>query len=131
MEITVDPELYCPIINDEGFYIDMCPSFILHGIRCPCGTRTDHIFNSKLKFKQHINSVKHNKWLAILNLEKNNYYKENIKLKDTIKEQREIIAKMEIENTRLININKFLDEKIFKNNQQIITTDLLDLNNIN
>ena len=49
-------------------------------------------------------------------------------MKNVLKQQREIIGKMEIEMSRLRNINKFLEDKIFQNEKSNNTvTDLLDL----
>jgi len=130
MDITVEPEIYCPIINDDGNYIDMCPAFINYGIRCPCGSRNDHVYDSRPKFKQHINSVKHKRWIDILTAEKNNHYKESIELKTIVKQQKEIICRMEIETTRLTNINKFLQDKLFNvEKPNIIMGDLLEIDN--
>lgn len=129
MELALDPEIYTPILNDNGCYIDMCPSFIKHGIRCPCGSRNEHIYDSKPKFRQHINGVKHKKWLEILNREKNNHYKENIELTDTIQRQREIIGKLQVELTRLETLNKYLESRIFVQNTETSSNvqNLLDL----
>ena len=128
MDITVEPEIYCPVIDDNCIYVDRCPSFIKYGIRCPCGSRSDHVYDSQAKFKQHINGVKHKRWIEILNAEKNNHYKESIELKAIVKQQREIICRMEIETTRLNNINKFLQDKIFNvEHPNIMVGDLLDL----
>lgn len=128
MDIAVEPEIYCPIIDDTGVYIDRCPSFIKYGIKCPCGTWNEHVFDTKSKFKQHILGVKHKRWIKILNAEKYNHYKECIEMKNVLKQQREIIGKMEIEMSRLRNINKFLEDKIFQNEKSNNTvTDLLDL----
>jgi|TARA_R110002074_G_scaffold51262_1_gene129630 hypothetical protein len=129
MELALDPEIYTPILGDNGCYMDLCPSFIKQGIRCPCGSRSDHVFDSKIKFRQHINSVKHKKWLEILNREKNNHYKENIELTDNIKRQREIIGKLQVELTKLETLNIYLESRLFIQNKQTYTSveNLLDL----
>ena len=130
MEIILDPETYYPMVDNDGSYIDLCPYFIENGIRCPCGTRTEHVYNSKLKFKQHINCVKHKKWIEMLNREKHNYYKENIELQDTINEQKKIICKLQQELTKLEILNKYLDSKIViskhNNHNSDIVNDLLE-----
>ena len=129
MELALDPEIYTPILGDNGCYMDMCPSFIKNGIRCPCGSRNEHVYNSKPKFRQHINGVKHKKWLEILNREKNNHYKENIELTDNIKRQREIIGKLQVELTKLETLNIYLESRLFIQNKQTYTSvdNLLDL----
>ena len=129
MELALDPEIYTPILDDNGCYMDMCPSFIKNGIRCPCGSRSEHIFDSKVKFRQHINGVKHKKWLEILNREKNNHYKENIELTDNIKRQREIIGKLQVKLTKLETLNTYLESRLFIQNKETSHSveNLLDL----
>jgi len=129
MELALDPEIYTPILGDNGCYMDMCPSFIKNGIRCPCGSRNEHAYNSKPKFRQHINGVKHKKWLEILNREKNNHYKENIELTDNIKRQREIIGKLQVELTKLETLNTYLESRLFIQNKETSHSveNLLDL----
>jgi hypothetical protein len=74
--------------------------------------------------------VKHKRWIDILTAEKNNHYKECIELKTISKQQREIICRMEIETTRLTNINKFLQDKLFNvEKPNIIMGDLLEIDN--
>uniref|UniRef100_A0A6C0AX85 Uncharacterized protein n=1 Tax=viral metagenome TaxID=1070528 RepID=A0A6C0AX85_9ZZZZ len=128
MDIAVEPEIYCPIIDEKGNYIDKCPALIKYGIKCPCGTREDWIYNTKNKFKNHISGIKHKKWIEQLNNNKLNFYENNIKLKETVKNQREIIARMEKEIISLKSINSYIESKIFKveNNQE--EYDLLDIN---
>jgi len=73
MDITVEPEIYCPMIDEKGNYIDMCPAYIKYGIRCPCGAREDWVYDTKSKFKQHILCVKHKKWIEQMNNNKLNF----------------------------------------------------------
>lgn len=129
MEIVLDPEIYSPVICDDGSYMDMCPAFIKNGIRCPCGSRTEHVYDSKTKFKQHIISIKHKKWIEILNREKQNHYKENIELTDNNKHQREIIATLQKEIIRLQILTQYLESRIsFSTKESIhIVDNLLDL----
>lgn len=130
MDITVEPEIYCPMIDEKGNYIDMCPSFIKYGIRCPCGARGDWVYDTKSKFKQHILGVKHKKWIQQMNNNKLNFYENNIKLQETVKNQKEIIAKLEKEIIRLKSINCYIESKLFqienKNDQEV--ADLLEIN---
>lgn len=97
MEIVTETELYVPSIDENGNYVDKIPSFTLlkYGIRCPCGCRKDKIYESHSVFSSHIKTKSHQKWLYNLNLNKTNYYMENEKLKETLHNQRMIIAKME------------------------------------
>lgn len=111
MDITVEPEIYCPIIDNTGDYMDKCPAFIKQGIRCPCGARENWVYDNKQKFKQHIVCGKHKKWIQQLNNSKMNFYQENIKLQETVKMQQEIIAKKDKELNNLIAINRYLESK--------------------
>ena len=83
MELTTDPELYSPSIDNNGNYIDNISSLNMkYGIRCPCGSRKDKIYNTHSIFASHIKTNHHQKWLANLNLNKANYYVENEQLKN-------------------------------------------------
>lgn len=97
LDIALEPEIYCPNVDTNGNYIDKIPSSLVlkNGIRCPCGTRQDKAYDTNAKFSAHIKSKKHQKWLMDLNVNKLNYYEENIKLKDTVHNQRLIIANLE------------------------------------
>jgi len=46
IDITVEPEIYYPIIDNTGNYMDKCPAFIKHGIKCPCGARDNWVYDS-------------------------------------------------------------------------------------
>jgi hypothetical protein len=111
MDITVEPDIYCPIIDNNGNYQDNCPAFIKYGIKCPCGARDNWIYDSKQKFKQHIVCGKHRKWIQQLNNSKMNFYQENIKLQETVKMQQEIIGRNDMKITNLIAINRYLESK--------------------
>lgn len=91
MELVLEPDLYSPSIDDIENYVDKIPSFhiIKKGLLCPCGSRKDKIYDTYIKTKTH------QKWLANLNLNKANFYAENIKLTETIQNQRLIISKLE------------------------------------
>jgi hypothetical protein len=132
MDITVEPEIYCPIIDEKGNYTDMCPAFIKYGIRCPCGAKGDWIYDTKSKFKQHILCMKHKKWIEQINNNKLNFYENNIKLQETVKSQREIIAKLEKEINQLKLINSYIECKLFQiqnnNNNNHEVADLLEIN---
>jgi hypothetical protein len=114
MELIVEPDIYSPNIDDKGNYVDKIPSFnnIKNGVRCPCGTRKDKTYDCTAYFSRHIKTKIHQKWLEELNLNKLNYFAENIVLKETINNQKLIIAKME----KVINDHKntiiFLTKKI-------------------
>jgi hypothetical protein len=106
MELATEPDIYSPSIDEFGNYIDKIPVFntIKNGIRCPCGSRKDKAYETNSIFSSHIKSKTHQKWLSNLNLNKANYYIENEKQKETIQNQRIMIAKMdkEIQNKNMI-----------------------------
>jgi hypothetical protein len=105
MELALEPETYSPSIDDAGNYVDKIPP-IRHGIYCACGSRKDKLYDTTAKFRTHIGTKIHQKWMADLNMNRANFYVENIKLEDTIKQQRILIAQMEKE---LIMKSKTID----------------------
>ena len=108
MDLIVDSDIYEPNIDNEGNYTDYLPpsSKFTNGLRCPCGARKDHVFDSRSSFAGHIKTKTHQKWLADLNTNKMNFYSECEKLKELVKSQQIIIAKLEKEvNTKLKTID--------------------------
>jgi len=99
MSLALDSDIYEPSIGDDGNYYDYLPpsSKFSYGLRCPCGARKDHVFDSRPSFNIHIKTKTHQKWLAELNANKMNYYTECEKLKEIVNSQKLIIAKMENE----------------------------------
>jgi len=123
-EITTEAELYSPSIDNTGNYIDRVPPFS-KGIRCPCGSRKDKIYDTVGIFSSHIKTKHHQRWLQTLNLNKANYYVENEQMKETLQMQRLIIARMEKElNSRLLTID-YLTKQLTVG--QECATNLIDL----
>jgi hypothetical protein len=123
-EITTEAELYSPSIDNTGNYIDRVPPFS-KGIRCPCGSRKDKIYDTVGIFSAHIKTKHHQRWLQTLNLNKANYYLENEQMKETLQMQRLIIARMEKElNSRLLTID-YLTKQLTVG--QECATNLIDL----
>ena len=121
MEISLEPELYQPSIDELGNFIDKIPSILIlkNGIRCPCGSRKDKTYNTSSVFSNHIKTKTHQKWLSDLNINKANFYIENENLKDTVQNQKLIISKLEKE---LQNKNMTID---------YLTKQLSNINNLN
>lgn len=96
-DLALEAEIYTPNVDDNGIYVDKIPpvAVLKNGIRCPCGTRQDKTYNTVVKFSAHIKTKKHQEWITNLSKNKMNYYEENVKLKDTIHNQRLIIASLE------------------------------------
>jgi hypothetical protein len=89
MELALEPDMYSPSVDNLGKYIDNVPSFSLHkgGLLCPCGSRKDKYYKTHNTFLQHTKTKIHQKWLNDLNLNKSNYYIENITIKETLHNQ--------------------------------------------
>ena len=104
MNLSLESDIYEPNTDDGGNYVDFLPpsSKFKNGLRCPCGARKDHIFDSRSSFGSHIKTKTHLKWLSDLNTNKMNYFTECEKLKEIVSSQKLIIARLEKE----INIHK-------------------------
>ena len=94
MEIATQAEMYSPSIDDQGNYIDKISTF-MYGIRCPCGSRKDKVYESSSVFTTHTKTKCHQNWLKSVNLQKANYYTECEHLKETVKTQRIVIANLQ------------------------------------
>jgi hypothetical protein len=126
MELVVEPDIYSPNIDDFGNYIDIIPN-MRKGIRCPCGSRKDKIYETYSIFSAHIKTKTHQKWLTLINQNKANYYVENLKLKETIQTQRLIIARLDNEMNNRIKTIDYLTEQLLKSNKEKTVTNLLEL----
>ena len=129
MDLIIEPDIYSPSIDEDGNYIDKIPSTanMKLGLRCPCGCRKDKVYETPSVFSSHIKTKSHQKWLADLNLNKANYYVENEKLRETIHNQKMVIAKLEKDiNNRNMTID-FLTLQLTKTatNNSNKTIDLL------
>ena len=127
MDLQVESDIYEPNINNEGDYSDYLPtsSKFKNGLRCPCGTRKEHIFDTRVSFSGHIKTKTHQKWIADLNANKMNYFTENIKLNETISNQKFIIAKLQRENDENFKLIVHLTKKIEIKENPGIVIDLL------
>ena len=127
MELVVDSDIYTPNVDNQGNYADYLPSAnkFSNGLRCPCGARKDHVFDNRQSFAYHIKSKTHQKWVVDLNANKMNFYADCERLKDVVKSQQIIIAKLEKEvNAKLITID-YLTQKIMLHETQQTDMDLL------
>lgn len=127
MDLAIDSDIYEPSIRDDGNYSDYLPpsSKFKNGLRCPCGARKDHIFDSRQSFNTHIKSKTHQKWLTELNANKMNYYTECEKLKEIVNSQKLIIAKMENELTMKMKTIDYLSQQLMT--RDIGKNDMVDL----
>lgn len=132
-DLVLEPDIYCPSVDDSGNYIDRIPSFHImkKGVLCPCGSRKDKVYETHTVFSAHIKTKIHQKWLESLNLNKANYYVENENLKNTIYNQRLIIAKLERDlNNRVMTID-YLTQQLNKNNTNNTNSTNSTNNNVN
>ena len=127
MDLIVESDIYEPCVDDNGNYSDYLPSSskFKNGLRCPCGTRKEHIFDTRQSFSGHVKTKTHQKWLSDLNTNKMNYFTENIKLNETICNQKLIIARLQRENDENIKLIAHLAKKIEIKEQNFVIMDLL------
>lgn len=126
MDLIVEPDIYQPSMDLIGNYVDKIPSFtsLKNGLRCPCGARKDKCYENHANFAIHIKSKTHQKWLNDLNLNRNNYFVENITLRETVNAQKMIIARLEKElNNRNHTIDYLTGQLVQKN----MTNENIDL----
>lgn len=121
MELALESDIYSPKIGNDGNYIDDLPSshYFINGLKCPCGARKNNVYTSRQSFINHIKTKTHGKWLNGLNLNKTNYYSENIKLNDTVHNQQLIISTLHknLDNKQM-EINE-LKKQLFVKSQTI------------
>ena len=123
MDLQVETDIYEPNIDNGGDYSDYLPtsSKFKNGLRCPCGTRKEHVFDNRQSFSGHVKTKTHQKWLSDLNTNKMNYFTENIRLHETISNQKFIIAKLQRENDENLKLIVHLTKKIeIKENPNIV-----------
>jgi len=117
MDLALESDIYEPIMNETGNLIDYLPpsSKFKNGLRCPCGTRKEHVFDSRQSFSIHSKTKTHMKWVTDLNNNKMNYFSENIKLNEIISTQKMMIAKLQRENDEcnkvIVNLTKKIEIK--------------------
>jgi hypothetical protein len=129
MDIALEADIYCPIINEEFNYVDKIPSNIIHGLRCPCGARKDKVYVTYGMFNSHIKSKHHQEWLTELNMNKINFYKENEELKKTIQNQQKIISQMKKDSVNNLQTINFLTQQLINHENKSVNmvNNLLDL----
>ena len=129
MDLAIEPDIYSPSINDKGDYVDKFPYFntLKNGLRCPCSARKGKTYDCASYFTNHIKTKTHQKWLADINANKSNYFTENIQLKETINNQKIIIARLEREiNVKYKTIDYLTQQLVSKDECNNAVTNLLD-----
>jgi len=127
MDLIADTDIYEPIMDEKSNYVDYFPSSIKfkNGLRCGCGSRKEHVFDSRQSFVSHTRTKTHQKWLTDLNNNKMNYFSENIKLNETINNQKMVIAKLQRENDEYVRLIAHLTKKIERKENSDIVIDLI------
>ena len=128
MDLIVEPDIYSPGIDDKGNYIDKIPSFnnLKNGLRCSCGARKDKTYDCTSYFTSHIKTKTHQKWLIDMNTNKSNYYTENVGLKETVNNQKLIIARLEKEVNLKVKTIDYLTQQLVSKDANITVTNLLE-----
>jgi len=128
MDLIIESDIYQPNIDENGNYLDYLPSSskFTHGLRCSCGSRKEHVFDTRQSFSGHIRTKTHQKWISDINMNKMNYFTENIRLNETINNQKLIIAKLQRENDENIKLIVHLTRKIEIKEHPGIIIDLLN-----
>jgi hypothetical protein len=126
MELIVEPDVYSPGMDEKGNYVDRIPSFnnLKNGLRCPCGSRKDKTYDCHTYFASHLKTKTHSKWLQDMNVNKANFFTENVLLKETISNQKLIIAKMEKEIYLKLKTIDYLTQQL-ANKDSIQVNDLI------
>lgn len=127
MDLVIDSDIYEPSILDNGNYSDYLPSSskFKNGLRCPCGSRKDHVFDSRQSFSVHIKSKSHQKWLSDLNTNKMNFYTECEKLKEVVNSQKLVIARLEKELIIKSKTIDYLTQQLINNEPTCKDMDLI------
>jgi hypothetical protein len=127
MNLSLDSDIYEPNIDDKGNYADYLPpsSKFTNGLRCPCGARKDHVFDSRTSFGMHIKTKTHQKWLSDLNTNKMNFYSECEKLKEVVNSQKIIIARLEKEISTKLKTIDYLTQQLMNKETENNVIDLL------
>ncbi len=123
MDLVELPDVYAPSMNENGNYTDKIQ--FKKPIMCSCGARKDKIYETHAIFSAHVKTKTHLKWIDQLNLNKSNFFAENQQLKETLHNQRLIIAKMEKDIQHKIMTIDYLTLQLHKDREKIPC--LLDL----
>lgn len=97
-DLLPEAAIYAPIINNEGVYVDKIPSIGESGLRCTCITKTRAtIFKTYGAFAAHCKTQSHIRWLEEINANSKNIAAENTELRETVRTQKEIITRLDIQ----------------------------------
>lgn len=127
MELSLESDIYEPSMDSDNNYADYLPpsSKFRNGLRCPCGSRKEHVFDNRASFGIHIKSKTHQKWVQDLNANKMNFFAENVKLNETIANQKLIIARLQRENDENVKLIAHLTKKMEMKETGYFVNDLI------
>jgi hypothetical protein len=98
MELTLEPEIYAPSINEYGNYVDNPGTgAAFRPLRCACGCRRDQLYKTIASFKSHIKSQCHISWLEDQNNNKQNHLVNASNNAELLNQQRLQIARMSLD----------------------------------
>jgi len=117
MDLVELPDTYAPSIDENGNYSDKIQGGFKKPLTCPCGARKDKLYETHAMFSAHTKTKTHIKWINDLNLNKSNFFVENQQLRETIQNQRLIIARFEKEIQHKIMTIDYLTLQLHKDNQ--------------
>jgi hypothetical protein len=127
MDLVCEPDLYSPSVNADGQFIDKTPYIMKSGLRCPCASRKDKVYETATLFSQHIKTKAHQNWLQQLNLNKGNLYTECERHKETISQQQKIIAEQSIKISQLESDLKATTQCLAMHIKAVPVGNLLDI----
>jgi hypothetical protein len=106
--LAITPKDYIPKYNIQTqLYEDQYIYDFSTGIVCPCTMAK--VFYKRDGFTAHGKTQRHKKWISSLNENKINYYQKCLDQEKTIKNQQEIIAKLENELSHKKVIIRYLE----------------------
>ena len=127
MSIETTPDIYCPNIDEFGNYIDILSGY-QYPVLCPCTYRK---YNNKQSMSIHNKSAGHIKWLCLMNNNRKNHLLENIQLRQTVEDQKKIIAQLSTKmDTQKNQINTLITTFLAQQQQQPPQQQINDNNNI-
>jgi hypothetical protein len=98
MEIIAEPDVYAPILDANGVFVDdkhVNFNRLSNGIRCPCSNRK-HIHVSASALKTHFGTAMHKRWLEQYNANSNNSEAEVAQLRAELTDAKRLIAQKDL-----------------------------------
>lgn len=124
-QLITEPDLYSPVMEEDGNYVDKIPNFKdkAQGLRCPCN---NNVFSTRQAFSAHTKTRCHKQWLEQHNANRMNYLQELEQAKRLIHNQKLIIAQFELDNNHLRHTIRILSMTQHTNDPPALSTNLLE-----